>query len=618
MLGRPLRILHIGNIANNAYNNARIQRQYGIEADVCCHDYYHVMATPEWEDGGVTSEVDPNLPNWWETNLRGFQRPGWYVQGPLHLCLDYLDARGLGQQARMHRAAYAIEDAYIAMLKKEAILQGRPWSDPRRNLGQRQMPWTVPRSYLLVTAIAEAPQRLISALMELRTLVLWPLLAAAIADPPRIKGSRFVLNGYGALCRLLKRPAPDNITVANRAAALVPAGVDCSWGGAMRRLAKIGPAIGRALLALPLVRPARVINHLRWPTGQPPSIAVREAKTCAVIEKIIERERWLTLPTERREMFRNRIAHHALLFDQVLKYYDIVQGYSIDGFIPLVNGHKAFASYEHGTLRSIPFEDNLTGLVCEIAYKHSPVVFVTNVDVLPSVDRLKLPPETVYYLPHAFDDRKIMNWRERNRQFMPSKDQIVFFSATRQDWRDGNPSLTKGNDMMLRAAGRLWSEGHRFRLVLVEWGRNVKDSKELIHALGYSEAVEWVQPMGKQRLWETFCCSHAVLDQFAMRVMGGIGFEVMALGRPLISAIDADLFAHFFGAAPPYLGANSMQECYAQMLQVINDPQDAKGVGAAETQWMKEYHSARRIVEIQGKAYERLLALGSEGKRACA
>ena len=51
IMGRKLRVLHIGNIANNAYNNARIQRQYGIDADVLCHDYYHVMATPEWEDG---------------------------------------------------------------------------------------------------------------------------------------------------------------------------------------------------------------------------------------------------------------------------------------------------------------------------------------------------------------------------------------------------------------------------------------------------------------------------------------------------------------------------------------------------------------------------------------
>ena len=48
--GRKLRVLHIGNIANNAYNNARIQRQYGIEADVICYDYYHIMSCPEWED----------------------------------------------------------------------------------------------------------------------------------------------------------------------------------------------------------------------------------------------------------------------------------------------------------------------------------------------------------------------------------------------------------------------------------------------------------------------------------------------------------------------------------------------------------------------------------------
>ena len=52
--GRPLRVLHIGNIANNAYNNARIQRQRGIDAYVLSFDYYHIMATPEWEDADFT------------------------------------------------------------------------------------------------------------------------------------------------------------------------------------------------------------------------------------------------------------------------------------------------------------------------------------------------------------------------------------------------------------------------------------------------------------------------------------------------------------------------------------------------------------------------------------
>lgn len=41
--GRAPRILHIGNIANNAYNNAKILNEVGLDCDVICYDYYHIM-----------------------------------------------------------------------------------------------------------------------------------------------------------------------------------------------------------------------------------------------------------------------------------------------------------------------------------------------------------------------------------------------------------------------------------------------------------------------------------------------------------------------------------------------------------------------------------------------
>jgi hypothetical protein len=50
--GRPLRVLHIGNIANNAYNNVKIQRERGIDADVLSLDY-----CPEWEDAPFSGDV---------------------------------------------------------------------------------------------------------------------------------------------------------------------------------------------------------------------------------------------------------------------------------------------------------------------------------------------------------------------------------------------------------------------------------------------------------------------------------------------------------------------------------------------------------------------------------
>lgn len=99
--GRAPRVLHIGNIANNAYNNAKLLNAAGFNCDVLCVDYYHIMGTPEWEDADFEGELeDQFLPNWTRVDLRGFQRPRWFVQGPARLCLEYLAARNAGRQAR--------------------------------------------------------------------------------------------------------------------------------------------------------------------------------------------------------------------------------------------------------------------------------------------------------------------------------------------------------------------------------------------------------------------------------------------------------------------------------------------------------------------------------------
>jgi hypothetical protein len=63
--GRPLRVLYLGNIANNAFNNARIQRQYGVDSYVIAYENYHIMACPEWEEATFEGDLgDPFFPDW--------------------------------------------------------------------------------------------------------------------------------------------------------------------------------------------------------------------------------------------------------------------------------------------------------------------------------------------------------------------------------------------------------------------------------------------------------------------------------------------------------------------------------------------------------------------------
>lgn len=101
---RAPRVLHIGNIANNAYNNAKLLVQAGLDGDVICYDYYHCMGCPEWEDADFSGALDDDFhPDWGSQDLRGFERPDWFVQGPQRTCIDYLLAKNRGDVAVQKR-----------------------------------------------------------------------------------------------------------------------------------------------------------------------------------------------------------------------------------------------------------------------------------------------------------------------------------------------------------------------------------------------------------------------------------------------------------------------------------------------------------------------------------
>ena len=607
--GRPLRVLHIGNIANNAYNNAKIQRSYGIEADVLCYDYYHIMGTPEWEDGDVAGAVDPSLPDWWSTNLRGLKRPDWFVQGPAPLCIKYLVARARGQMILAKMRRLALEHAYWNLLEDKATQTGVSRSSCDRK-NSHYIAARMKKSFRLLGSYFSTldpwntiRERLIPARMSLRNSVFVPLIIGGTASPPLVRGASVLISFW----RWQRKKR--NVSAVFDLAAMSDDGTAKTIisNFSLRRIALSAGGIVLQSLWASLVHvwlwPVRLIATRGQVEDK--SIGERKAKANELIagfqlqEKDVSRSIW--------EEVRWYLAEHALRFGPVLKNYDVVQGYSIDGIIPLSEGFSSFCSYEHGTLREIPFENTWQGLICRLVYKNAPAVFITNSDVVGSIDRLELDKDRICFLPHAFDDLKLDTFRINNPSIVPDRDIVHFFCPSRQDWRDQNPSLTKGSDLMLKAAAAVAADGNKFRITLVAWGVDVEASKRLIEELHLESFVSWVLPMDKRSLWAQYCRSHAVLDQFSLPALGGVGFETLALGRRLITRIDSGQLRSFFGCTPPVLPATNHAEFTNSIRSVILDPDDLAQIGAAGRQWIKDYHSARRIVALQAKAYRTLL-----------
>lgn len=74
-----MRVLHLGNIAGNGYQNAKFQRRKGIEAYVLSYNYHYCIGQPEWEDGEFEGPItNEDFPDWPAMNVRNFERPAWF------------------------------------------------------------------------------------------------------------------------------------------------------------------------------------------------------------------------------------------------------------------------------------------------------------------------------------------------------------------------------------------------------------------------------------------------------------------------------------------------------------------------------------------------------------
>lgn len=524
--GRPLRVLHIGNIANNAYTNATIQRRYGIEADVICCDYYHVMSCPEWADHQFEGAVDPNLPNWWATTLGGWKRPSWFAQGPMSLCIKYLVAHRCGR-------------------KRDAE---RLWAKLQRHYRSLFRPFWIPEHLQHVAAAVRARASIRRYDVPLtRQVSLRGTIAVA------------VVRTACQLCRGIHRLVPR----------ILSSGI------------------------------------------QPVAVTGLDETRCEELLERFERIYSEELPNVDAATRRADITYaKAMSFDwqTLFQQYDIVQAYAIDGYIPLYNAFPHYCAYEHGTLRTLPFEMTQAGRLCRLAYRCAEAVFVTNVDVLPSVGKLSLDPSKVVCLPHACDDQDILAVARRNSASRPRADGVItFFAPARHHWSSGGPSWEKGNDRIIRAAAMLRKEGARIEVIAIEWGQEVAKSKQLIAQLGCAEIFRWVQPMHKRELWKAFLEAHCIVNQFRVPAIGGIDFEALILGCRLITWVDPAAMKQFFGAAPPILSASSVDEIAEQMRRVVSDPADTEAIGTGGREWGRLYHSTERVMSLQVDAYKRML-----------
>jgi hypothetical protein len=537
--GRTPRVLHIGNIANNAYLNARILNDVSLDCDVLCNDYYHIMGYPEWEDADFTDgPVSQNRPNWCGVDLGDYTRPRWFAQGPFDFAALYLIARR-DQRPVLQTVLWNIlmSQCHLGLRSGQAKakqLVGLFWTCVRLVLrciliGSHIEIWKkspVQRSRLK-SLLVPPLKVLFSPIWLLNLLVARALTGLVLCRPPI--GSRQFLSCW--LHRLVTG--------------------------------------GRGQVAVD--RYQRRLTDLQTQFSQ--------------------------LFPERDDQLNKSdfvsVSGTIPLLDELLSRYDLVHAYATSPILPMVCSKQPYLAYEHGTIRQIPFEADRVGRMTALAYRLADGVVITNCDNREAAERLRIGDYR--FVPHPVREQHLVlgAGRDVRRELLEEMDaNFLVFHPARHDWSEDSSADIKGNHQLIDALCRFFTEvAPRAAAIFVEWGGSVAASKQRIARHGCQDRFRWLAPVGGMRMAKLIDACDVTADQFHLGAFGAIVPKGLAMGKGVVCYVEPEMHRWCFDELPPVVNARSAVEIFDALKRIYTDVSYRAKLTEQGTSWYHKYHS---------------------------
>jgi hypothetical protein len=280
-------------------------------------------------------------------------------------------------------------------------------------------------------------------------------------------------------------------------------------------------------------------------------------------------------------------------FKRVFAHYDVVIGYSTDGILPLMFGKRPYVCFEHGTIRTLPFEPSTVGQMCALSYACADDVLISNCDNIVAARRLKLG--SFRFLPHAMlEDGRTDPAVPALRQSLldDHNADFIIFHPSRQHWSATEDlNWEKGNDRLIKAFARFVGDTRPSALlIMVEWGQHVEASRALVEQLGISKRVVWLKPRPMVEVGQYVAAADVLADQFVIGAWGAIMPHGMMLGLPTMLYVNEDVHKWCFPQMPPVL--NARNEVFIYKALVLSTSQDYKNyISVIGPEWYNKYHS---------------------------
>ena len=224
--------------------------------------------------------------------------------------------------------------------------------------------------------------------------------------------------------------------------------------------------------------------------------------------------------------------------------------------------------------------------------------------------------KNMFFLPHYF---KVVDYPLLLHQKAQSKKIICeqvraeryFFSATRQVWSGYLRDMTdnKGNDVILNsyAVFRRLTEDRHSKLVFVEKGPDVDESKLLSRSLNIDDSVVWVDEMRREELNRYYQGADICFGQFGTPVLTYAALEPLANGTISVSySNEKNCAVPFYIENPPIFSSKDPKEIAEFMVRTLSEKENHAALSYKSWLWIQDNCSEEKFVGCFMKLFDEM------------
>ncbi len=188
---------------------------------------------------------------------------------------------------------------------------------------------------------------------------------------------------------------------------------------------------------------------------------------------------------------------------------------------------------------------------------------------------------------------------------------VVVFNLARFLWKEPLPkgytsAENKRNDIMLKGIAEYYKKtGVPIKVILIEKGAQLEETKALIDDLSISHLISWHKEMTFQEILHFYEMSDIVFDQLGNHFVSG-GMDAMLTGRPVIGNGRPEVFTKLVGQPLPICQANCVDDVVKWLEVLVDNPELRRSIGVNSRAYILKHinsvDTSRQIIKhLEGK-----------------